>query len=142
MHPAARDEQRWIGRSPDILGRCHRPVEMQQCFARSAERQCVLGGGERIAPGGLPRAGLEAVIRKSVDDLWRPRRRLLLERHGDRRVQRHAFARQQARPHRLARERVAKRKAVCRLLDDELRVDELLDDREQLTLFVPRQCLE
>ena len=57
-------------------------------------------------------------------------------------MQRDALANQQTRTDGLARERVTERKPIGRLLDDELRVHELLDERQQLGLAVLRQRLE
>ena len=61
---------------------------------------------------------------------------LSLERGGDFAVQRDALAPEQLGVDRLARERVTEGEPFGRFLDDELRGDQLLDERQQLLLVV------
>ena len=53
-------------------------------------------------------------------------------------MERDALARQQVGVDRLARERVTEGESLRRFLDDELRRDELLDERQQLSFVVIR----
>ena len=78
------------------------------------------------------------MVGQRLDDAVERPRVLLLERGGDLPVQRDALARQQLGVDRLARERVTEREPLRRFLDDELRRDELLDERQQLPLVVIR----
>ena len=59
----------------------------------------------------------------------------LLERCQYVRVQRAALAPQKVRIHRLSRKRMSKREPVLRILHYQLRRDQLLHDRKQLTLL-------
>jgi hypothetical protein len=61
---------------------------------------------------------------------------LLLERGRHLPVERDALAREQVGVDRFASERVTECEPLRRFLDDELRRDELLDERQQLSLVV------
>ena len=142
MRPSAPHEQSGVEPLAGVLRGGDGALEVLQRLARGAEAQRARGGAQCVAPRRLPRASLEGVIGERVVAVVRAIVVVALERGGDRAMQRDAFAREQARAHGLAREGVAKREPVRRLLDDELRVDQLLHQREQLGLVVLRERLE
>jgi len=76
------------------------------------------------------------------DDAVERSRMLLLECGGHLPVERYALTREKVGVDRLAGERVAKCKPLSGFLDDELRRDELFDERQQLPLVVIGQHLQ
>ena len=88
----------------------------------------------------LRRAGpvsrFPCVVRERLDHSLQRAGVRALERCGDRAVQRDPLAHEEVGVDRLARERVPEGEPLSRLLDDELRCDELLHEREQLVLVL------
>src|SRR6476660_7187948 len=114
---------------------------MTDRVARGGKRHGVLCGARRKGGGLGPVAGLPAVIRQCLDDGVERIGMLSGERRGDFTMQGDTFPREQLGVDGLAGEGVAKGESVCRFLDDELRLDELLDEGEQLALDVTRERL-
>ena len=136
LRPTAGGEKRRIGTSAELLRGSRRALELLQRLACGAKRERVDGGGACVAMRGLPIARLERMIREGLGRLLRRVGRLPLEGGGDRTVERHALAREHARANGLARERMAERELIGRLLGHELRSHELLHEQHELRFIV------
>jgi len=124
------------------LGGREGAVEVRDRLSWRRQSDRMPSGASRIDGRARPISRFPHVVRERLDDRVQRVRVVALEGSRDFPMQRDPLARQQLGVDGLAGERVAEREPFRRFLDDELRGDELLDEREQLLLVAIRERLQ